>query len=169
MQIEAIVRETELAIKLGLARPELARLRKEHLAQGEHWMYTSAPKTVVYVQAGVDRVAELLALKAEDAPVAEAPAPSGLNNWLPDEAVPKIKPNGLILARGRPAWWSPIEGVVRSSRFVNRKAVLINVSGRDVVCRVKDAGNYPVGMVIPVRPYENVYVAARHPRFPGKW
>ena len=167
MQNEAIVREIELAIKFGLARPELARLRKEHLAEGEHWMYTSAPKTVVYVQAGVDRVAELLALKTGDAPVVEAP--SGLNNWLPDEAVPKIRPNRLILARGRPAWWSPIEGVVRSSRFVNRKAILISVSGRDVVCRVKDASHYPVGMVIPLRPYDNIYVAARLPKYRGQW
>jgi uncharacterized Zn-finger protein len=56
-----------------------------------------------------------------------------------------------------------------SNVFANRRAILVEFEGRQVICRVKDATNFHPRMVIPVRKYGNIVLAARQPRFPGKW
>jgi hypothetical protein len=160
-----MMREAELASKVGLPRIKLAELRRKSLKEGQHWMYTPVPRTVVYLQAGIDRVVELIGAPALPAP---QPPPAS-DGWLSYEAIPKLAANGLILTKGRPGWWTTEEAVVRSTAFANRKAILVHWRGRDVICRVKSASAFVVGQVIPVRPYQNIVLAARQPRWPGKW
>lgn len=75
----------------------------------------------------------------------------------------------MILEHGRPAWWTADEAKVVANKFVNRKAIYVEFEGRNMICRVKDSLNFAAHMVIPVRRYDNILMAARQPRFPGKW
>ena len=159
-------REMDLAPQLGLARPALADLRKTKLRQGLHWEKLGRPAVVWYSEAGNARVLELLGVKTE-AKVEVAPAPAG--HRIANEQIPRGPQNGLILKHGRPGWWTADEALVVSNGFANRKAILVEFAGRQLICRVKDARNFVPRMLIPVRRYGEVVLAARQPRFPGKW
>lgn len=156
----------DLAPKLGLARPALADLRKTKLRQGLHWEKLGRPAVVWYSEAGVARVLELLGVKTEAKVEVAAPA---AGHRIPDELIPRGPQNGLILEHGRPGWWTADEALVVSNGFANRRAILVEFEGRQVICRVKDARNFHPRMLIPVRRYGEVVLAARQPRFPGKW
>lgn len=159
------VLERNLCVMYGVSRPAMAEIRRSRLVQGEDWGYTPAPRKVFYTPAGVKKICDALEIRGEPL---EAPAPAQ-NDWLPLEAIPKGNSNGLILTKGRPGWWTPQEAIVKANAFVNRGAILVNWKGRDVICRVRRSENFAVGMVIPVRQYGNILVAARHPRWLGKW
>lgn len=149
----------------GISRPDLAKIRRSRLIQGEDWGYTPAPRKVFYTPAGVKKACDALEIRGEPL---KAPDPVQ-NEWLPLDAIPKGNANGLILTKGRPGWWTPHEAIVKANAFSNRKAILVRWRDRDVICRVRSADNFAVGMVIPVREYGNILVAARHPRWLGKW
>ena len=120
----------------------------------------------IAVKKGNAKVLELLGVKTE-AKVEVAPAPAG--HRIADERIPRGPQNGLILEHGRPGWWTADEALVVSNGFANRKAILVEFEGRQLICRVKDARNFVPRMLIPVRRYGEVVLAARQPRFPGKW
>ena len=162
-----MIREIELSLQMGLTRVDLA-LRRKQLVEGEHWLREGRPKAIWWTQAGLDVLGVQAGLanplKAESLVVAPV-----VGHRIPDDEIPKLPQNGLILTHGRPGWWTPDEAVVKSNVFANRRAILVVFEGREIICRVKDATNFQPGMVIPVRRYETVVVAARQPRWPGKW
>lgn len=159
------IREADLAAQFGVARPVLSRLRLDKLREGVDWFFSAPPRRVMVTEAGVEALRGLLGLPKGEA-LAEQPAGG---HRIPDDQIPKGPQNGLLLEHGRPGWWTADEAVVLANGFANRRAILVEFAGRQVICRVRDARNFHPRMVIPVRPYGNIVVAARHPRFPGKW
>ena len=137
------IREIELAIRVGMSRVEMGKLRRR-LTQGEDWDYDGRPKSVWYTHAGE-------------------------GHRYPDHKIPKLPQNGLILEHGRPGWWTNDEAKVLANKFANRKAISVEFEGKMTICRVKDSLNFQPNMIIPVRKYDGILTAARQPRFPGKW
>lgn len=166
-------RESSFAETLGLGRPAVTKLRRERLQEGEHWYKEGKPAAVWLTEAGQKRLLELIEApqnavpEAVPSPSIEDPAPAG--HRYPDDEIPRGPQNGLILEHGRPGWWTADEARVVANKFANRMAILVDFEGRQVICRVKDSANFQPGMIIPVRRYENIVLAARQPRFPGKW
>lgn len=160
-----MIRELELAPKFGLSRADLA-VRRRELVEGEHWLKEGRPKAIWWTQKGLDALGLSLGLPEVTKVVPAVPI---VGHRIPDDKIPKLPQNGLILEHGRPGWWTADEALVVSNVFANRKAILVEFKGRQVICRVKDAGNFHPRMVIPVREYGNIVLAARQPRFPGKW
>lgn len=165
------VREIDLVPQLGVTRAELVRIRREHLTEVEDWYYTAKrPKVVMLTPAGLGKVMFVLGAKTAHVAINPAPAPLELRNaWFNDAQVPRIPANGLILTKGRPGWWTREEAIVKQTAFANRKAIYVEWRGKPTICRVKDAGGFVVGQVIPVREYGSILLAARQPRWPGKW
>jgi hypothetical protein len=165
------IREFDLARQLGVARSVLLGWRKNDLRQGTDWDYQGKPKTVWFSESGEKAALRLLGVaeqdRQEDRPNEPQPAPAG--HRYADDQIPRGPQNGLILEHGRPGWWTSDEAMVVANGFANRKAILVEFKGRQVICRVKDARNFTPRMVIPVREYGNIVLAARQPRFPGKW
>lgn len=162
-------REIDFTLTLGLGRPALTKLRREKLQEGEHWYKEGRPAAVWLTDAGQRRLLGLIQAppEAAESPRNEDVAPAG--HRYPDDQIPRLPQNGLILEHGRPGWWTPDEAKVVANKFANQKAILVEFEGRQVICRVKSAVPFQPGMIIPVRRYENIVLAARQPRFPGKW
>ena len=165
------IREIELANQVGLSRVEVKKLRAR-LTVDLHWGYEGRPRAVWYTAAGVSAFEALLG----EQPEAAAPVPvqirapeAGSGHRYADADIPRLPQNGLILEHGRPAWWTEDEAKVVANKFVNRKAIYVEFEGKKMICRVKDSLNFATHMVIPVRRYDNILMAARQPRFPGKW
>ena len=166
------IREFDLARELGVARAVLFAWRKTELTKGLHWDYQGRPTTVWHSEAGRRRVLELagVAARSESRPESGAESqPESKGHRYSDDRIPRGPQNGLILEHGRPGWWTADEAMVLSNNFVNRKAILVEFEGKKVICRVKDAAAFAPAMIIPVRRYGNIVLAARQPRFPGKW
>lgn len=173
--------EPDLAKHLGIGRPLLAQMRRLKLEEGIHFTRGEKPlRRIEYTGMGVTRMRELLGVPDAEAAKLDGavhgaqpePAPQGeqvANLWIPDAMIPNIKANGLILAKGRPGWWTQREAIVKQTAFANRRAILVTYGDRDVICRVKDADKFAVGQVVPVREYGAVLLAARQPRWRGKW
>lgn len=160
--------EVELAEKLGVAKRVLAETRMTKLVDGVDWHYSGAPRRVWYSEGGVK--AAMAAIGLETAVVvAPEPVVAGGKRWLTKEEIPAGPQNGLVLEHGRPGWWTEEECVVISNTFANRRSIWVRHNGGEKICRVRDAKNFVPRMLIPCRPYGNVVVAARHPRWPGKW
>lgn len=164
-------REIDLVPQLGVTRAELVRIRREHLTEVEDWYYTAKrPKVVMLTEKGLGRVMLILGAQLQAVARPAPPAPLELRNaWFNDAQVPRIPANGLILTKGRPGWWTREEAIVKQTAFANRKAIYVEWRGKPTICRVKDAGGFVVGQVIPVREYGSILLAARQPRWPGKW
>jgi len=163
------IREFDLSRQLGVARSVMVGWRKNELRQGVDWEYQGKPKTVWYSEAGQLQVLKLVGVpKVVEAMKAES-QPALTGHRYPDDRIPRGSQNGLILEHGRPGWWTADEAMVLSNGFVNRKAILVEFEGKKVICRVKDAAAFAPAMIIPVRRYGNIVLAARQPRFPGKW
>lgn len=161
-----MIRELELAPRFGLSRADLA-VKRRQLVEGEHWLKEGRPKAIWWTQKGLDALGLAVGLP-ETPKAADAPA-AAVGHRIPDDQIPRGPQNGLILEHGRPGWWTADEALVVSNVFANRKAILVEFEGKQVICRVKDATNFHPRMVIPVRKYGNIVLAARQPRFPGKW
>lgn len=162
-----MIRELELAPRFGLSRADLA-VKRRQLVEGEHWLKEGRPKAIWWTQKGLDALG--LVVGVPEAPKApEAGQTAAVGHRIPDDQIPRGPQNGLILEHGRPGWWTADEALVVSNVFANRRAILVEFEGRQVICRVKDATNFHPRMVIPVRKYGNIVLAARQPRFPGKW
>jgi hypothetical protein len=162
----------DFADKTGLGRPALREMRQQHLVEGTDWWMTEKPKTVWLAESGRRKIFELIAAPealaaAQESPRSEDLAPAG--HRYPDAEIPRLPQNGLIVEHGRPGWWTADEARVLQNKFANRRAILVEFEGRQVICRVKDSTNFQPGMVIPVRRYEGIVLAARQPRWPGKW
>lgn len=165
------IREIELAIKVGMSRIEMGKLRGR-LTKGDHWDYDGRPKSVWYTHAGVQAMERILGEQpAEIKPVVvEIEVFEEVEGHrYPDDKIPKLPQNGLILEHGRPGWWTKDEAKVLANKFANRKAISVEFEGRQTICRVKDSLNFQPNMIIPVRKYDGILTAARQPRFPGKW
>lgn len=171
--------ERELAALIGLPQRKVAQIRRLKLEVGVDFEKLGRPAKVWYSDAGVERVRGLVGVVSAVPVVSGLPPvpevspvlvdPPVLGHRIPDDQIARLPQNGLILEHGRPGWWTEDEAVVVANSFANRKAILVEFEGRQVICRVKDATNFVPRMVIPVRRYENIVLAARQPRWPGKW
>ena len=161
-ETKTLIREIELCVKIGLPRAVVTKMRRDNLLQGVDWYYSARPKAVCYTEAGLAKLEQFIGSSIE------LPAPSS-NKWLPNDKVPRIAANGLILTRGRPGWWTEDEALVTANRFANRRAIRVRWNETDVICRVKNAEFFALGQVIPVRHYDHILVAARQPRSYGRW
>jgi hypothetical protein len=162
--VEFYISEKQLAKDLGLGQPELAKRRISFLTKEKHWDYKGMPKQTFYHSNGVQLMKKLLEIKEEE--VAKAPEQPQVVRV---KEIPKIKANSLITNHGRPGWWTDKEAIVFANKFANKQMILVDYEGKRVPCRVKVSHNFISGMVIPVRQYDNILVAARHPRFAGIW
>jgi len=163
-----MIRELELAPKFGLSRADLA-VKRRQLVEGEHWVKEGRPKAIWWTQKGLDALGLAIGLP-ESPKEPDAPAPAAVvGHRIPDDQIPRGAQNGLILTHGRPGWWTADEAVVVNNVFANRKAILVEFEGRQMICRVRDSRNFHPRMLIPVRRYGNIVLAARQPRWPGKW
>ena len=161
-ELKSVIREIELCVKIGLPRPVVTKMRQTNLVEGVDWFYSARPKAVCYTEDGMAKMEKLISVEIP----AEAPV---VQKWLANGMIPKISANGLILTKGRPGWWTDEEAVVIGNAFANRKAIRVRWNDREVICRVKNAVGFAIGMVIPVRAYEHILVSARQPRAPGRW
>jgi hypothetical protein len=66
----------------------------------------------------------------------------------------------------------PKTGVVKG-KFVNPRIILCEIeegkAKKDVNVLVRDSKNFVKGMVVPLRSDGQRWVAAKHPRFGGRW
>ena len=91
-ETKTLIREIELCVKIGLPRAVVTKMRRDNLLQGVDWYYSARPKAVCYTEAGLAKLEQFIG-----SPIA-LPAPSS-NKWLPNDKVPRIAANGLILTR----------------------------------------------------------------------
>jgi hypothetical protein len=160
------ISERQLAKDLGLGQPELAKRRIGQLEKGVHWDYQGMPKQTFYHSNGVEAMKALLNINTAVEEPQSAPNEAKVVRV---KEIPKIKANSLIINHGRPGWWTDKEAIVFANKFANKRMILVEYEGKRVPCRVKISHNFTSGMVIPVRQYDNILVAARHPRFAGIW
>jgi hypothetical protein len=164
--VQFCISEKQLARDLGLGQPELAKRRIAKLIKGEHWDYKGMPKQTFYHSSGVDAMKLMLNIDiTPKEPVVEPIEPKVIRV----KEIPKIKANTMIATHGRPGWWTNQEAIVFANKFANKRMILVEYEGKRVPCKVKASHNFISGMVIPVRQYDNILVAARHPRFAGIW
>lgn len=141
-------KETEVCRILGLNRVELRALR-DQAAEGLHWR--RMPRNgnpnmwpVMWTEAGIGFLKE----KAK----------------IEDEVVEELK--------GQEAKPSETYGIVKG-KFRNPRIILCDLhSGKDVHpvnVLVRDSKNFVVGMKVPLRSDGQRWVAAKHPRFGGRW
>jgi hypothetical protein len=145
-------KEVDLVRLLGLSRMELIGYRKEGKAlEGKHWGKVSSA-----------RPEKLWAIKWTD---------EGLK-WLQGEA--KIEDDVVAFAAE-----AAVEEVVKEAEVVAKYrnprilgCVIIDPrNGRrtPVNVLVRDSKNFVAGMMVPLRWDVNRWVAAKHPRFGGRW
>ena len=146
--MEDIYKETEVIRLTGLNRNDLKVLREEAL-EGKHWLRKprNGPKhlwPIFWTKEGIEFVRGKTGIEAE---VVEELK----------EAVVEEKPK---------------TGVVKG-KFRNQRIILCEIedgkSKKQVNVLVRDSKNFVVGMVVPLRSDGVRWVAAKHPRFGGRW
>lgn len=146
--MEDIYKETEVIRLTGLNRNDLKGLRETAL-EGKHWLRKprNGPKhlwPIFWTKEGIEFVRGKTGIEAE---VVEELK----------EAVVEEKPK---------------TGVVKG-KFRNQRIILCEIedgkSKKQVNVLVRDSKNFVVGMVVPLRSDGVRWVAAKHPRFGGRW
>lgn len=146
--MEDIYKETEVIRLTGLNRNDLKVLRETAL-EGKHWLRKprNGPKhlwPIFWTKEGIEFVRGKTGIEAE---VVEELK----------EAVVEEKPK---------------TGVVKG-KFRNQRIILCEIedgkSKKQVNVLVRDSKNFVVGMVVPLRSDGVRWVAAKHPRFGGRW
>lgn len=142
-----IYREPDLVRLLGVSKRELISMRGRAL-EGRHWyaLASAKPKKLwakVWTREGVEWIRSEMGLEVE---VGEA---------LKD-AVPPKEHFGIVTAK------------YRNPRMIGCDLEL-NGKKEPVVVLVRDSRNFVPGMRVPLRRDGGRWVAAKHPRFGGKW
>lgn len=140
--------ESDLVRVTGINKAQMRELRRE-LQEGAHWFRkpSKGPKTmwpVFWTQAGVDS----LCVKA------------GVDNPALEAELAAVEPP------------KKVEGIVRA-KYANTRIIacdIIRDKGYErVQVLVRDSRNFVIGMVVPLRADGSRWVAAKHPRFGGRW
>lgn len=140
--------ETTVMAHTGLNKADMRRMRGE-MEEGRHW-YRKPKKgpeklwPIFWTEAGMSEIAKVVGLSEGDARELAA-AQEG----------PKV-----------------LEGIVRQ-KYANPRVIrcdLVRDKGYEsVMVLVRDSRNFVPGMVVPLRSDGARYIAAKHPRFGGKW
>lgn len=138
--------ESDLAVRLGVARRELVAMRWEHLQEGVDFLKTG--RRVVYCHAGVEKLAAIAGTDSKKM----LPA-AGLSEPAPTREV------FTFTVRRKPANTRALE--------------CTDTAGKTVIVRVRDSALFLPGMKVTAVPYgdhPNVYeFAGAYPRFRGKY
>lgn len=140
--------EGDLIRVTGIGKTEMRLLRKK-LEEGAHWYRkpSKGPKNlwpVYWTRIGVDNLCLMAGVTNPD-----------LESELAEVEPPK-----------------QTEGIVRG-KFVNNRIIACDIV-RDkgyerVNVLVRDSRNFVIGMVVPLRSDGGRWIAAKHPRFGGRW
>lgn len=147
MEASIVYREPDLVRLLGLRRVELAALRKKAL-EGRHWYALPSKKAKnlwakVWTKEGVDWIKVEMGLAEGDL-------------------------EALVDAKPPKEHFGVVTGKFRNPRLIGCDLEL--ESGKEAVTvLVRDSRNFVVGMRVPLRRDAGRWVAAKHPRFGGKW
>lgn len=134
--------EKEICEKLGLSREQLLEVRRM-FTEHEHWSKVPSKRQQKYwdVVWTEDGLAKLMA-----------------QFGFKDEEVKVIKEEPVFKAEGK---------VV--GKYGNKRLIMVEVAGKNQPVLVRDSDFFRVGMDVPLRRDGDRLVAARHPRFPGRW
>jgi len=134
--------EREICEKLGLSREQLLEVR-QMFTENQHWSKVPSKRQKKYwdVVWTEEGLAKLLAQFGFDKKEAEV-----------------IKEEPLFKAEGK---------VV--GKYGNKRLIMVEVSGKNHPVLVRDSDYFVIGMTLPLRRDGERLVAARHPRFPGRW
>jgi hypothetical protein len=140
--------EGDLIRVTGIGKTEMRLLRKK-LEEGAHWYRkpSKGPKNlwpIYWTRIGVDNLCLMAGVTNPD-----------LESELAEVEPPK-----------------QTEGIVRG-KFVNNRIIACDIV-RDkgyerVNVLVRDSRNFVIGMVVPLRSDGGRWIAAKHPRFGGRW
>jgi len=134
--------EREICEKLGLSREQLLEVRRM-FTENEHWSKVPSKRQQKYwdVVWTEEGLAKLMAQFGFDEKEAEV-----------------IKEEPLFKAEGK---------VV--GKYGNKRLIMVEVGGKNQPVLVRDSDYFVIGMTLPLRRDGERLVAARHPRFPGRW
>lgn len=140
--------EGDLIRVTGLNKAEMRSWRKK-MSEGAHWYRkpSKGPKNlwpIYWTKAGADCLAREAGVVYEE-----------LEKELAEVEPPR-----------------QVEGIVKA-KFVNPRIIACDIV-RDkgyerVNVLVKDSKNFVIGMLVPLRADGKMWVAAKHPRFGGRW
>ncbi len=134
--------EKEICEKLGLSREQLLEVRRM-FTENEHWSKIPSKRQQKYwdVVWTEEGLAKLMA-----------------QFGFKEEEAEVIKNEPLYKAEGK---------VV--GKYGNKRLIMVDVDGKNQPVLVRDSDYFAVGMTVPLRRDGERLVAARHPRFPGRW
>jgi hypothetical protein len=134
--------EREICEKLGISREQLLEVRRMFM-EHEHWSKIPSKRQKKYwdVEWTEAGLAKLMAQFGFDEKEAEA---------IKEE--PVFKSEGKVVGK-----------------YGNPRLILCEVGDKKVPVLVRDSDFFNVGMTVPLRRDGERLVAARHPRFPGRW
>lgn len=140
--------ESDLIRVTGLSKQQMRGCRKE-MPEGAYWYRkpSKGPKNlwpIYWTRQGVDSLVLV----------------SGIDSLALDKDLAELEPP------------KQVEGIVKA-KFANPRIIACDIV-RDkgyerVNVLVKDSRNFIIGMVVPLRADGARWVAAKHPRFGGKW
>lgn len=140
--------EGDLIRVTGISKQQMRGIRKK-LSEGAHWFRkpSKGPKTlwpVYWTRIGVDNLCLM----------------AGVDNPELEQELAAVEPP------------KQVEGIVKA-KFINPRIIgcdIVRDKGYERVnVLVKDSKNFVIGMVVPLRADGARWVAAKHPRFGGKW
>jgi hypothetical protein len=134
--------EREICEKLGLSREQLLEVRRM-FTENEHWSKIPSKRQQKYwdVVWTEEGLAKLM-------------AQFGFNE------------TETVVIKNEPLFKS--EGKV-VGKYGNKRLIMVDVGGKNQPVLVRDSDYFAVGMTVPLRRDGERLVAARHPRFPGRW
>jgi hypothetical protein len=140
--------EGDLIRVTGISKQQMREIRKK-LEEGAHWFRkpSKGPKTlwpVFWTRIGVDNLCLI----------------AGVDNPELEQELAAVEPP------------KQVEGIVKA-KFANPRIIACDIV-RDkgyerVNVLVKDSRNFVLGMVVPLRSDGKMWIAAKHPRFGGRW
>jgi hypothetical protein len=132
----------------GLTKNDL-RAQRKVLQEGLHWY--RKPRNVdkrywpiVWTQAGLDSLCKV----------------AGIDNPDLEQELSEVEPPREV--------FGVVKSKFRNPRLI-RCVVEMGGKGEEVMVLVRDSKNFVVGMKVPLRSDGQRWVAAKHPRFGGKW
>ena len=140
--------EGDLIRVTGIGKTQMREIRRK-LEEGAHWYRkpSKGPKNlwpVYWTRIGVDNLCLI----------------AGVDNPELEQELAEVEPP------------KQVEGIVKA-KFVNPRIIACDIV-RDkgyerVNVLVRDSKNFVIGMVVPLRADGARWVAAKHPRFGGRW
>lgn len=137
--------ESSLPDVIGVSRKHLVEFRKECF-EGVDWVYEPSRRRkslwrVLWTQAGMMKVRAHFKLEPVEVQEMEKMAGEVKREW-----------DAVVVSKVR-----------------NPRILMCRVDGEDVKVLVRDNSKFLPGMRVPLRKDAGRWVAARHPRFGGKW